>query len=277
MSFQVAGHQTEGYQVATAVYEGPLDLLLELIERAELDITRLALAQVTDQYLEYLRALQDRDAAEVSAFLVIAARLLQIKSAALLPRPPIDHAGVDEEDPGEALARQLILYKRFKELAGFLLQRDEAGLHTHLRLTPPPTTASHVKLDLSGITLEDFLEVARGVFFNKAALASLDTVVSLPRVTIREKIRSLITTLQNVQKTTFRTILGQNTPRVEIIVTFLAMLELIKRHFVVVEQSTLFGDIELSSLSEISDAEGLALEFDDEHALEDEEQGYTIL
>jgi len=80
VSFQVAGHQTEGYQVATEVYEGPLDLLLELIERAELDITTLALAQVTDQYLAYLRALQERDAAEVSAFLVIAARLVQIKS-----------------------------------------------------------------------------------------------------------------------------------------------------------------------------------------------------
>lgn len=277
MSFQVAGHQTEGYQVATEVYAGPLDLLLELIERAELDITTLALAQVTDQYLAYLRALQERDAAEVSAFLVIAARLVQIKSAALLPRPPIDHADTAEEDPGEALARMLILYKRFKELAGYLLQRESAGLQTHLRLAPPPKTASHIKLDLSGITLDDFTDAARGVFFNKGTLASLDTVVSMPRVTIREKIRSIINRLRDVQSTTFRTILGQNTPRVEIIVTFLAMLELIKRHMVAVEQSSLFGDIELAPLTEMNEAEDLALEFEDEHALEDEEQGYTII
>src|SRR3970282_2140475 len=115
MSFSPVSHQAHAYQVSTPVYEGPLDLLLELIERAELDITRLALAQVTDQYLEYLRVLQHHNAAEVSAFLVIAARLLQIKSAALLPRPPIDHLGSDEEDPAEALARQLILSTRFTE------------------------------------------------------------------------------------------------------------------------------------------------------------------
>ena len=109
------------YTVVTPIYEGPLDLLLLLIERAELDITSLALAQVTDQYLEHLRNISDLSPDEVSAFLVIAARLLQIKSEALLPRPPQREPG--EEDPGEALARQLILYKRFKELANLLAQR----------------------------------------------------------------------------------------------------------------------------------------------------------
>jgi len=271
VSFQVAGHQTEGYQVATAVYEGPLDLLLELIERAELDITRLALAQVTDQYLEYLRVLQDHSAAEVSAFLVIAARLLQIKSAALLPRPPIDHLGSDEEDPAEALARQLILYKRFKELAGYLNQREAAGLQTHLRLAPPPVTATQVKLDLSGITLADFMDAARSVFFNKAALTSLDKVVAMPRVTIREKIQTILSHLRTLQNITFRSILGKSTPRVEIIVTFLAMLELVKRHIVSAEQSILFGDIELASLTDMNGVEELPFEFDEEHSLEDEE------
>jgi segregation and condensation protein A len=107
--------QVGDYKVATPVYEGPLDLLLQLIEHAELDITKLALALVTDQYLSRLRDLQERAAEEVSAFLVIAARLLQIKSEALLPRPPVREAG--EEDPGEALARQLLAYKRYKEIA----------------------------------------------------------------------------------------------------------------------------------------------------------------
>src|SRR5512135_468158 len=106
---------TTRYTVNTPVYQGPLDLLLQLIERAELDITRLALAQVTDQYLAHLRAMQDAPAEEVSAFLVIAAKLLQIKSEALLPRPPVRVEG--EEDPGEALARQLIIYKRYREIA----------------------------------------------------------------------------------------------------------------------------------------------------------------
>lgn len=271
MSFQVAGHQTEKYQVATSVYEGPLDLLLELIERAELDITRLALAQVTDQYLEYIRSLQERNAAEVSAFLVIAARLLQIKSAALLPRPPMDHSGTEEEDPGEALARQLILYKRFKELAGYLHAREDAGLQTHLRLAAPPKIATQVKLDLSGITLVDFMDAARAIFFNKAALTSLDKVVTMPRVTIREKIRSILGQLRGLKSVTFRNLLNGGTPRVEIIVTFLAMLELIKRHIVSAEQSSLFGDIALAPLTEMNDTDDLPFEFDEEHSLEDEE------
>jgi len=126
MKFNFAAHQVDAYQVATPVYEGPLDLLLQLIERAELDITKLALAQVTEQYLEYMRRLPDRAAEEVSAFLVIAARLLQIKSEALLPRPPARESG--EEDPGEALARQLLAYKRYKEIADILAQKEISGL-----------------------------------------------------------------------------------------------------------------------------------------------------
>jgi segregation and condensation protein A len=271
VSAQVAGHPSDGYQVATAVYEGPLDLLLELIEHAELDITRLALAQVTDQYLEYLRNLTDRHAAEVSAFLVIAARLLQIKSAALLPRPSLDHTAGDEEDPGETLARQLILYKRFKELAGYLQQREEAGLQTYLHIGPPPKISAPAKVDLSGITLEDFKDAARAVFFNKAELTSLDKVVSLPRVTIREKIHNILSQLRGLRSTTFRTMVGHGTPRVEIIVTFLAMLELVKRHIVAAEQNQLFGDIALSPLTDMNETEELPFEFDEEHSLEDEE------
>ncbi|HJS28904.1 MAG TPA: ScpA family protein, partial [Anaerolineales bacterium] len=101
----------EGYKVSIPVYEGPLDLLLNLIEQAELDITRVALAQVTDQFLAYLQNLTIVSPEEISAFLVIAAKLVQIKSEALLPRPPARAEG--EEDPAEALARQLRIYKRF--------------------------------------------------------------------------------------------------------------------------------------------------------------------
>jgi len=112
MKFDFATQQMGDYKVITPVYEGPLDLLLQLIQGAELDITKLALAQVTDQYLAHLKSIENRLADEVSAFLVIAAKLLQIKSEALLPRPPVREQGF--EDPGEALARQLLAYKRYK-------------------------------------------------------------------------------------------------------------------------------------------------------------------
>lgn len=270
MSFQIAGHQTEKYQVATPVYEGPLDLLLELIERAELDITKLALAQVTDQYLEYMNALQDRNPAEVSAFLVIAARLVQIKSSALLPRPPLDAGAAEIEDDGDALARQLILYKRFKELAAYIQAREEKGLHTYLRVAPPPKNLGTAKLDLEGIGLNELMAAARDIFFNQNTLVSLDSVVNMPRITIREKIRSIMTNLMSVHQTTFRSMLSPGTPRIEIVVTFLALLELVKRHIVAAEQNNLFGDIALEPLGELNENESFAIEFEGEGTNGDE-------
>src|SRR5512133_1721217 len=126
MNLQVAAHQVEGYRVNTPVYEGPLDLLLQLIERAELDITTLALAQVTDQYLAHMRKMQEADgsgqsAAEVSGFLVIA-------------------------------ARQLLTYKRFKELAAALTARETAGLRTYLRVAQPAVKVE-ARLDINDLTL----------------------------------------------------------------------------------------------------------------------------
>lgn len=259
MSMQVASHQTEGYRITTEVYEGPLDLLLELIEHAELDITRLALAQVTDQYLAYMRALQERNAAEVSAFLVIAARLVQIKSAALLPRPSISRHE-EEEDPGEALARQLILYKRFKELAAWLGDRDVAGLRTYLRVSAPPQMEP--RADLTGITLQDLMQLARDVFNSNVDLPALSEVVAAPRITIREKIRSILDVLRRTDGITFQRLLAEDRNRLNVVVTFLAMLELVKRHIVEAQQNGLFAEIELARLGEWEETEEDNIEFE---------------
>lgn len=262
MSLQVAAHQVEGYRVRTTVYEGPLDLLLQLIERTELEITSVALAQVTTQYLAHLRAMQesDHDAAEVSGFLVIAARLVQIKSAALLPRPSLTAQAEEEEDPAEALARQLVQYKRVKELAAFLGQREAAGLHTYLRVAPPSVKVE-ARLDLSGLTLQHLAAAAQEIFLNKPDLPALSRVVAAPRVTIREKIVSIVDSLRRVGQTTFRSFVRRREDRLEIVVTFLAMLELIKRHVVNANQAELFGDIELSSTGEWDEKEDAPLEF----------------
>ena len=260
MSMQVASHQTEGYRITTEVYEGPLDLLLELIERAELDITRLALAQVTDQYLAYMRALQERNAAEVSAFLVIAARLVQIKSAALLPRPSIERKEDEEEDPGEALARQLILYKRFKELAAVLAERDARGLRTYLRVSAPPHFEPRV--DLAGITLQDLVQLAREVLASNADLPGLSQVVSAPRITIREKIRAILEIMRKNEGLTFQRLLSESYSRLEIVVTFLAMLELVKRHIVAAQQPGLFAEIELARLGDWDETQEDSIEFE---------------
>jgi segregation and condensation protein A len=257
MDSVTAAFQAHAYHVNTAVYEGPLDLLLHLIEKAELDITRLALAQVTDQYLAHLRLIQDRNADEVSAFLVITTKLLQIKSEALLPRPPLREAG--EEDPGDALVRQLRIYKMYKQIAGQFALRESAGLHTYLRLAPPPKIETI--LDLSGVTLDDLVGAAQNILAQVDQRRSLDTVVAPPLFNIRQKIRLITGWLRQAGATSFRQLLPDRASRLEIVVTFLALLELIKQSIVSASQDSVFGEISLSPLRTIDESEEFELEF----------------
>lgn len=244
MVISISPSPVHAYNVATPVYEGPLDLLLQLIERAELDITLLALAQVTDQYLDHLKSLPELFADEVSAFLVIAAKLIQIKSESLLPHPPTREPG--EEDPGEALARQLFQYKRFKEIAKFLSNQQTLGLHTFIRLAPMPKVEP--RLDLTGLTLADLVEAANQIFeyTNLDRFQdSLKSVVVPPRVTIRQKIGLISNKLRDHQRISFKAMITDGASRLDIVVTFLAVLELVKLHFIKVHQEALFSDIEL--------------------------------
>jgi segregation and condensation protein A len=254
----ILGHQTSGYTVQTAVYEGPLDLLLDLIERAELDITAVSLAAVTEQYLDYLHHLEETHADEISAFLVIAAKLVQIKSEALLPRPPVRESG--EEDVGVSLVEQLKLYKRFKEIANLLSEREAKNLRTYLRLAPPPKIEG--KLDLSNITLADLIDAAHEVFSKEIEKQSLGTVITAPKVTIREKIELISKRLGATEHAHFRELLGENPTRIEIVVTFLALLELVKRYRVAAKQEGLFTDIEIERMADWNPNEEIEIEFE---------------
>jgi len=246
------------YTVTIPVYEGPLALLLALIERAELDITTVALAQVTDQYLSYVRALDTVTAGEISSFLVIASKLIQIKSEALLPRPPVREVG--ETDPAEDLARQLRLYKRYKEVGLWLEDRQNRNLRTFLRVAPPPKVEA--KLDLSGITLADLLDAAERIFTQEQEKQSLGTVITAPKITIREKIELIAMRLRVEHGATFRNLLSENPSRLEIVVTFLALLELVKRYRVQAQQEALFSDISIQPMEEFSEGEEFELEFE---------------
>jgi segregation and condensation protein A len=257
MSLDIAGYQTSSYTVTMPVYEGPLDLLLQLIEHSELDITAVALAQVTNQYLAYIHQMQV-PADEISAFLVVAAKLLQIKSEALLPRQPVREPG--EEDLGEELARQLQIYKRFKELANWLEERERLHLRTYLRVAPPMKIDS--RLDMSDISLADLVAAAEGIFAEEEEKPSLETVISAPRITIREKIALIAERLGNKSNLQFSSLLGQKPSRLEVVVTFLALLELIKRYRVSARQAGLFFDIEIEKVEEWGNDEELEIEFE---------------
>jgi segregation and condensation protein A len=240
------------YEVHLPVFDGPMDLLLHLIQQQQLDITTVALAKVTDQYLAYLAVRkeaalespedQERVSDELAAFLAVAARLLLIKSRALLPRPPSEE---DElEDDGQDLVEQLRLYRRFKEMAEYLRDRDQESLHMYARTLPPGSQIEGwiPKLDLSGTTMDD-LTSALYALLQEATEDAPELGTLVHTVTIEDKITQIRTLLRTHPQVTFRSLLGKSYSRVEVIVTFLAMLEMIRHHRIAVRQERMFGPI----------------------------------
>jgi segregation and condensation protein A len=234
------GIAVKPYEVKLAVFEGPLDLLLHLIEREELDITKVSLAQVTDQYLEYIGLLEELNAEILADFLVVAAKLLLIKSEMLLPRPP-RAPGEEEEDVGEELSRQLIEYKKFKEAALELKQREEMGFRAYVRVAPLPKLER--PLDLGDVSLADLVEAVRRALNIRPPAPSVSGVVTPFTITVAEKMAFIEEKLKRQRRVSFNRLLTQATSRLEIIVTFLAVLELIKLKGIEVQQERLFGEI----------------------------------
>jgi segregation and condensation protein A len=242
---QQTAHQAQ-YQVKLEVFEGPLDLLLHLIEHNELDITTISLARVADQYLAYLHLVQERRPDDMADFLVIAARLLLLKSRALLPQPP--PLLEEQEDVGEDLVRQLREYKRFKEIATALRQRDQDGLHSYTRTVPTARILNiDPRLDLAGTSLDDLIGALRALLQEQEVE---DTSGITPhRVTIGEKIEQIDRLLHSRPAVTFGDLVEHATSRLEVIVTLLAVLELIRAGRVQVQQDSLFGTISITALT----------------------------
>ena len=230
------------YTIQTDVYNGPLDLLLNLILSAELDITRLSLARVTNQYLSHLSYLEQKSAVEVSGFLVIAAKLIQIKSEALLPRPPLRNEG--EEDPAKDLIRQLKIYRKIKQTAQWLGTLQERGHHTYIRLAPPPVIDE--VLDLQGISINDLADMLKAIYRFEEEASPISSIVTIPKLTIKNKMQDLIHALRQKNRLSYKTLLSANFDRIEAIVLFLSILELIKQHYAEVQQESLFSDIQLA-------------------------------
>lgn len=232
------------YEVQLPIFSGPLDMLLHLIERNELDITAISLVMVTDQYLEQVRQLGSEHLEQLMDFLSIGARLLLIKSRALLPQPPVDPEVDEEEDPAEALARQLKLYRRFKLAAGFLDGRQKEGLRTFLRVAPPPSLER--SLDLMGVDMSVLVDALSSAL-ERADLKeeSVSVAVRQRMVTIEEQIKLLRGKVARHGRVAFNELLSRRTTWSEVSVTLLAVLELIKQHEVNAIQPNLFGPIEI--------------------------------
>ena len=246
--------ENTSYEVDLEVFSGPLDLLLHLIEQQQLDITTVSLARVTDQYLAYLRVVEERSPDELADFVSIAARLLLIKSRALPPSPkgPDDEA---EEDVGEDLVRQLREYRRFKQIAESLRERDQQGLHTYLRTLPTSKIVQLTpKLDLEGTSLDNLIAALREMLADEALDGDELTVVPY-RVTISQRIEHIRGFLRGGRTATFAELVAGSRSRLEIIVTLLAVLEMIRAGRATAWQEGLFGTISIQAIEKEEAAE----------------------
>jgi segregation and condensation protein A len=253
--------QQTRYEVRLPEFDGPLDLLLRLIEKNELEITKIALAQLADQYLAHVRSAEQRpDIGDIAAFLVVAAKLLYIKSQQLLPKPPIKQAQADEEleDVGEELVRRLQEYQAIKRTAKELRRREESGERSFLRTARMvEVEPSFADYGLAGVSIEQLAALAR----RRTQLAmSLDasprprtpSPIQPWRVSLAARLRELHTWLKQRHRYTFAEVLAAHHAPTRLgraqegVITFLALLELIRRRQAQVEQEEPFGEIFIS-------------------------------
>lgn len=231
------------YHIQLEQFEGPLDLLLSLIEKEELDITQVSLAKVADQYLEYLRNEQSISLEHLASFLTIAARLILIKSRALLPVLGFTD---DEEESMEDLELRLKEYRRFREAAGRLgglfgqrrmSHGRESFLGTHVVFYPP-----------SGLAAADLRSHFADVLGEIPVFEALPEQEMRAVVTLEEKIVSLQAMLLERIETSFDELIRTAADRVEVIVSFLAVLEMVKQRIIFVEQGKFFSGITIKRI-----------------------------
>jgi segregation and condensation protein A len=248
LSYPVKTSLNPPFEVHIPVFEGPLALLLHLIEKNELDITKIALAQVTDEFLSYVETLREKmDIAVVADFLSVAARLIWIKSRALLPKPPASaKQQIDEEDVGDELIRQLRAYRQYKQAAAWLLERDQQALHSYIHVGPPPRPQK-INLDMTGLTLDILYSTAQ-VLLYPVEKPRPEEAIQRVRISISQQIVVIRQNLMRLARVTFNHLLSRKPTRVEAAVTLQAILELIKQRTVQAEQPEPFGDITITAV-----------------------------
>lgn len=216
------------YRVQLDVFEGPLDLLYHMVREEKIDIWDIPIAKVTEQYMAYIDALDKLMIDPAADFLVMAARLLQIKARMLLPEEPKEDTDEDEDDPRLSLAIDLYEYALFKEISGEL--SEYADLRTGLFGRPEsakPSVFGHAYPDpAGGATIAQLAEA----FFHvlNARREAPDVPVPRPRVSVSEKITSLRRLFDQKGEMKFRTLFPKEESRPVVIATFLALLELIR-------------------------------------------------
>ncbi len=235
------------YKVKLEIFEGPLDLLLYLIKRDEIDIYEISIERITRQYLEYLQAFKELNLDIAGEFVVMAANLIYLKSRSLLPvdqQPPDEEA--EEDDPRWDLIRQLIEYKKFKEAAAQLHVRALAQERIFTRDGGATTTTADAPLRLAEVGIFQLIHAFQDVIKRVEARENLQEMFG-EHFTVSDKIDIILKRVADGASVRFTELFGDIASRVEIVVTFLALLELIRLKQVRAIQRNVFDEIEIAA------------------------------
>ncbi|MEL7570502.1 MAG: segregation/condensation protein A [Eubacteriaceae bacterium] len=230
------------YSINTKNFEGPLDLLLFLINKNEVDIYDIPIVEITRQYMDYIYARQSMDLNVATEFIIMAAQLLEIKSKMLLP---VDAEEQEEEDPREELAKRLYEYKIFKEISSYLAKGQESYFHTFIK-DPMYVKTIFVEPENIDIDLDILSSIMKRYLAESKILADrLENYEKLQseKVTVYEKISEIKTALAYSGNLSFLKILSQQKNITHGITLFLAMLEMMKQNLINLKQEKNFDDI----------------------------------
>jgi segregation and condensation protein A len=236
---------TTDYAIKLDIFEGPLDLLLYLIKKNEIDIYNIPVALITEQYLQYIKMIKSLNLDLAGEYLVMASTLIHIKSKMLLPEPE-EPEEEEEEDPRAELVRQLLEYQAFKEAATNLGERPilERDVFTRAAFLPEETEKSTAaEEELIEVSIFELIEAFHRLVsrIDKKELLEID----LEKMSLTDIINDIMERLSNEKNLTFEELLGERKERWRIIYTFLALLELVKLRMVKAYQTSAFGVIRI--------------------------------
>lgn len=242
------------YRVRTSAFEGPFDLLLHLVSRQKLDVAAISILEITDQYLEFVDRMAELDLDVASDFLLVAATLLEIKAASLIPSDTQDYIGdelddLSPEDAREILVARLLAYKQFKNLANEIGARMESEARMHPRQAGIEEQYLRLMPDyLEGVTLHGLAVICADLLHRREIfLLEAEHVASMP-IPLELHADSLVRRLKRDSTVMFSQLLGDDTSPEMLVVTFLSILELYKRNIASLRQDIVFGDIVVTLL-----------------------------
>lgn len=228
------------FQVKVDQFEGPLDLLLSLIEERKMDITKMSLAVVADDFLDYIRMSQEVSLAHLADFLTVASKMILIKSRALLPTLELTK---EEETEIDDLEAQLAEYKKFKEASGEIGKLAMAGKYCYSRENSVASVGFFYPPE--NLSVEDLRENFLSIVETIPVVEKMEEEIVRDVITLEEKMNELQNTLRQRLEISFKELTASAEDKVDVIVAFLAMLEMVKQRIVEVTQEELFSEIRL--------------------------------